>query len=307
MLTSTELLAGAMRVVDYRCSAGPDARPFTEVHTGYSVSYVRKGTFGYRARGATYELVAGSVLVGHPGDEFMCTHDHHVCGDECLAFHLSPGFVELIGGDARSWRTGALPPLPELMVLGELAQATAQRDSDVGLEEVGLYFAARYVQVAHGRQSAHALNGAITARDRQRAVDAAMWIQAHSQDELTLEQISGQAGLSPYHFLRLFSRVLGVTPHQYLVRSRLRHAARMLADGDRPVTDVALDVGFADLSNFVRSFRRAAGVSPRGFRQAARSGSKRNILQDRLAALLDDGRLINPSSRKPSPCTTTSD
>lgn len=301
MLTSTELRAGAIRVVDYRCSAGPDARPFTEVHTGYSVSYVRKGTFGYRARGATYELV------GHPGDEFMCTHDHHVCGDECLAFHLSPGFVELIGGDARSWRTGALPPLPELMVLGELAQATAQRHSDVGLEEAGLYFAARYVQVAHGRQSASAWHGAITARDRQRAVDAAMWIQAHSQHELTLEQISGQAGLSPYHFLRLFSRVLGVTPHQYLVRSRLRHAARLLADGDRPVTDVALDVGFADLSNFVRSFRRAAGVSPRGFRQAARSGPKRNILQDRLAGLLDDGRLIHPSSRKPSPCTTTSD
>ena len=62
--------------------------------------------------------------------------------------------------------------------------------------------------------------------------------------------------------------MLGVTPHQYLVRSRLRHAARLLADDDRPITDVALDVGFGDLSNFVRTFHRAAGVSPRRFRQA---------------------------------------
>lgn len=96
--------------------------------------------------------------------------------------------------------------------------------------------------------------------------------------------------------------MLGVTPHQYLVRSRLRHAARLLADDDRPVTDVAFEVGFADLSNFVRTFHRAAGVSPRGFRQAAKGDRK--IFQDRLAALFDDDRLIHPSSRKPSPCTT---
>jgi AraC-like DNA-binding protein len=68
----------------------------------------------------------------------------------------------------------------------------------------------------------------------------------------------------------LFERVLGVTPHQYLVRARLRQAARLLADDSLSITQIAYDVGFGDLSNFVRTFRRAAGVSPRGFRQAAR-------------------------------------
>jgi AraC-like DNA-binding protein len=91
-----------------------------------------------------------------------------------------------------------------------------------------------------------------------------------------------EAGLSTFHFLRLFARVLGVTPHQYLVRSRLRRAARLLADGDRPVTDVAFDVGFGDLSNFVNAFRRAAGVSPRAFRKLA--NGERKIYQDRIAA-----------------------
>jgi AraC-like DNA-binding protein len=88
-------------------------------------------------------------------------------------------------------------------------------------------------------------------------------------------------GLSPFHFLRVFAGVLGVTPHQYLVRARLRHAARMLADDTRSITDVALDVGFGDLSNFVRTFHRAAGVSPSGFRRAARGDRK--ILQETLA------------------------
>ena len=79
----------------------------------------------------------------------------------------------------------------------------------------------------------------------------------------------------------MFAAALGVTPHQYLLRSRLRRAARQLVEDDRSITEVALDCGFADLSNFVRSFRRAAGASPRAFRRAARADRKN--LQERLA------------------------
>jgi AraC-like DNA-binding protein len=57
--------------------------------------------------------------------------------------------------------------------------------------------------------------------------------------------------------------------------------ARLLADDDRPITDIAFEVGFTDLSNFVRTFHRAAGVSPRAFRRSARGDRK--ILQDRIA------------------------
>jgi AraC-like DNA-binding protein len=65
------------------------------------------------------------------------------------------------------------------------------------------------------------------------------------------------------------------------VRSRLRRAARYLAEDDKPVTDVAYDVGFNDLSNFVRTFHRAAGVSPLKFRQASRG--MRKIFQARFS------------------------
>ena len=112
-------------------------------------------------------------------------------------------------------------------------------------------------------------------------METALWIDAHSHRDIDLEQAAAQAGISPFHFLRLFSGVLGVTPHQYLVRSRLRHAARLLADDGISVTDVAYDVGFGDLSNFVRTFHRAAGVSPGKFREASRG--MRKIFQERLA------------------------
>jgi AraC-like DNA-binding protein len=280
MVAMTTLQRGSVTVMDYRCTAGTAEKPFVEMHGGFSISYVRKGTFGYHARGESFELVAGSILVGHPGDEYVCTHDHG-CGDECLSFHLAPDVVETVGDRAEIWQTGGIPPLPELMVLGELAQASAEGRSDIGLDELGLVFAARFVEVASGRRRNRA---EASARDRRRAVEAALWLDAHSHEPVDLASAAHEVGLSPFHFLRLFSRVLGVTPHQYLVRSRLRHAVRLLADDTRSITDVAFDVGFGDLSNFVRTFHRAAGVSPRRFRRAAKG--PRTILQDRLAAAL---------------------
>jgi AraC-like DNA-binding protein len=149
---------------------------------------------------------------------------------------------------------------------------------DACLDEIGHLFASRFVEVASGRAPKAV---AATSRDRRRAVEAALWIDAHSSQELNLEQAARHADISLFHFLRLFAGVLGVTPHQYLVRSRLRHAARLLADEDRSVTDIAYDVGFGDLSNFVRTFHRAAGVSPLKFRQAARGNRK--IFQARFS------------------------
>ncbi|WP_437279945.1 AraC family transcriptional regulator [Sorangium sp. So ce375] len=268
----------AISVLDYRCCSGPGDAPFVELHRGFSVAYVRKGSFGYRVRGETFELVAGSLLIGHPGDEYTCTHEH-VVGDECLSFQLAPALVEALGDRGGAFRTGGLPPLPELMVLGELAQAAAEGRSDMGLDEVGVLLAARLVEVASGRKRRPPNTGA---RDRRRAVEAALWLDEHAHEPVDLEGAAREVGLSPFHFLRLFGKVLGVTPHQYLVRARLRRAARLLADGARSITDIALDVGFGDLSNFVRTFHRAAGVSPRGFRKAARGDRK--IFQDRLAA-----------------------
>ena len=271
MIRTPLLKHRSISVSDFRCTASPGEKPFTEPFGCHSVSYVRKGSFGCQSRGRTFELVTGSVLVGFPGDEYVCTHDHHVCGDECLSFFLEPELVETIGDRREAWRVGAAPPLPELMVLGELAQAAADGRSDIGLDEVGHLFASRFVETVSGRPRKPV---AVTARDRRRAVEAAHWIAANSHQEINLDATANQAGISPFHFLRLFANVLGVTPHQYLLRSRLRHAARLLADEDIAITDIAYDVGFADLSNFVRTFHRAAGVSPGAFREAARGKRK---------------------------------
>lgn len=263
-MQATTLYDGeSLSVYRFVCDARPGDRPFVEVHRRHSLSFVRRGSFGCRTLGRTHELVAGAVMVGRPDREYMATHEHHGCGDECLSVKLSPALAESLGRSV--WQLACIPPLPELMVL---AHASADR-----IDESALAFAAKCGAIASGERSRRP----ITARDRRRAVEAALWLEAHAAEAVSLEDAARAVGLSPFHFLRVFSAVVGATPHQYLLRLRLAHAAKLLADSDLAVTDVALDCGFADLSNFVRTFRRAAGVSPREFR-------KRKIFQERIAA-----------------------
>ncbi|HVU10206.1 MAG TPA: helix-turn-helix transcriptional regulator [Phototrophicaceae bacterium] len=87
---------------------------------------------------------------------------------------------------------------------------------------------------------------------------------------LTLEQISGEAGFSPYHFIRLFRSAYRRTPHQYLMQQRIGKAKELLRSTDLPIIDVCYAVGFESLGSFSTLFRREAGLSPSQYRQHTR-------------------------------------
>lgn len=101
-------------------------------------------------------------------------------------------------------------------------------------------------------------------RDRSRAVEKAIdFIERHYGHAITLDDIAAAACLSPYHFSRLFRRKTGLTPHQYLVRTRVEAARRLIADRSRAsLSDIATSVGFYDQSHLTRHFRRQFGTTP---------------------------------------------
>lgn len=182
MPVTTLLRRASLAVIDYRCAVGPHDAPFTERHGAFSLSYVRQGSFGCHGRGRFFDLVAGSILVGYPGDEYLCTHEHAL-GDECLSFQFAPELVDAIGGPGEAWRSVALPPLPQLVVLGELAEAAARGSSDLGLDEVAVMLASGFVSSVSGGTHTRARLGA---RDRRRAVEVALWIDAHAGEPIAL-------------------------------------------------------------------------------------------------------------------------
>ncbi len=95
-----------------------------------------------------------------------------------------------------------------------------------------------------------------------------VYIQSHLADDLSLEQVSGQADLSPFHFHRLFHNLVGETLKQYTQRLRLEQAAYYLKIQDASILDIALNVGFNNHETFSRAFKRWFGVSPKQFRQS---------------------------------------
>jgi len=103
---------------------------------------------------------------------------------------------------------------------------------------------------------------------RPGAVDAvAEYIHAHLADEITLEALAAQVNLSPYHFARSFRVTTSLTPHSFVTEHRLMLARDRLMRSDASVSQVALSVGFSNISHFRRLFRRRYGFTPAVLRQ----------------------------------------
>ena len=78
---------------------------------------------------------------------------------------------------------------------------------------------------------------------------------------------------SEAHFIRTFKETFGETPHRYLQRRRLERAMALLRETERPVTEICLEVGFASLGSFSRTFTRVVGMSPSAYREGWRTGA----------------------------------
>jgi AraC-like DNA-binding protein len=84
-------------------------------------------------------------------------------------------------------------------------------------------------------------------------------------------EIAREAGLSPFHFIRRFEEVFGVTPHQFRIDRRIERAKQLLASGRSSVTDACFDVGFSSLGSFSALFTRRVGETPSAYRRRVRA------------------------------------
>jgi AraC family transcriptional regulator len=255
-------------VEDLICASGPQDPVFEERHGDVSIAMVLAGTFQYRSSpsGAIHNelMTPGSLLLGNAGANFEVGHEH-AAGDRCLSFQFAPEYFERIASDVgarkgeRGFRVLRLPPLRELSSLIARARAGLEYSADTPWEELSVELAVATVRAERGISSR--LEDAPPSA-MARVTRSVRAIERRPDGILGLGGLAREAGLSPYHFLRTFERLMGITPHQYVRRARLRDAAsRLVANGEK-VLDIALDCGFGDVSNFNRAFRREFGMSP---------------------------------------------
>jgi AraC family transcriptional regulator len=271
MSTTARLLASGpgWQVSDVVCTAGPGDAPFEERHDHACIAVVTEGSFQYRSAQGRAVLAPGAFLLGNAGACFECGHEH-AAGDRCLAFQFAPEHLESIvaavpGSRRADFALPRLPPSAMLAPLAAAAEAASRDGAEEELEELALRLAgAVAAALADGSGMVRS-----TARDERRVSEALRRIEAKADEPLRLAALARQAGMSPYHFLRVFRALIGMTPHQYVLRTRLHRAALRLRGSDEPIAAIAYEAGFNDLSTFNRRFRRVMGASPSEWRLRA--------------------------------------
>jgi AraC-like DNA-binding protein len=258
-------------VSDIVCTSGPRDLPFEERHTNTSIAIVAAGTFQYRSDAGRELMTPGSLLLGNAGQCFECSHEH-ATGDRCFSFWYAPEFFERLaveaGGRVRGpvFRALRLPPLRALSAVIARSCAAVFAKEDVSWEELSIELAARSIQLAQGVSPGSGAEPSSIAR-----VTRSIRMIEHRIGKIhSLAHLAQEARLSPFHFLRTFRVITGVTPHQYLRRLRLRESAIQInTEKKKKIIDVAIDCGFEDISTFNRAFRAEFGATPRAFRSAA--------------------------------------
>jgi AraC family transcriptional regulator len=253
------------------CRAGPSDRPFEERHDGFSVSAVIEGSFTYRSDAGHGLLYPGALLLGNSGSCFECGHAHGV-GDRCISLNVHAEQFSDIAAAAASasgfrFSAPSLPPSPRALPIVAHMEALSCAPSTLRSDELALRIVERVIALMTGERQTPT---APTGREARRVVEVIRLVESDAARPLELKEMAAVAGMSKYHFLRVFRRLTGMTPHQYLISARLRRAALALASSRRPVIAVALDSGFADLSTFNKTFRAAFGLTPTRYRDLQR-------------------------------------
>jgi AraC family transcriptional regulator len=268
MSFTSHLLASGpgWRVRDCICTAGPQDRPFEERHETICVAAVTKGTFQYRTAQGRATLAPGALLLGNMGATFECGHEHGI-GDRCLSFHFEPAYFEEVVASIPGARrlTFVAPHIPISEALLPAVTAVEAANDDLAFEEAALLVAG--AAVARENDATVAVRNP---RHEQRVAELLRRIEADPDEPMTLSRLARDAAMSPYHFLRTFKSVFGVTPYKFVLAQRLRHAAVRLRRTTDPVSVVAYDAGFNDLSTFNRRFHRIMGVTPSVWRSRQR-------------------------------------
>lgn len=170
-------------------------------------------------------MMPGALLLGNAGDPFTCGHEHGA-GDRCVSFSYSPEFYEGVKADSgivkRRFETPRLAPLRALSPLISKASELLAGGDCAAYEELAIQVLAQSIQIEHGIGTRP---GNAEPSSLARVTRVLRMIDHDPDTPHNLNSLAEIARLSPYHFLRVFEGITGSTPHQYLLRVRLRRAA----------------------------------------------------------------------------------
>jgi len=209
---------------------------------------------------AHYERPVGSLTINPAGYDFAADADEDV---EILVVAVDPGRMALAAAE------GALPEAQLIERLGGEDPALFALARTLALENVHNYpsgalswneAASSFVDglVAGHTAAMPARSRGSLGKDQLRRLRD--YVVANLDEPIGVDALADIAGRSPFHFTRVFTRSVGMTPHRYVVHLRLQHALDLVREGRSGLAEIAARTGFADQSHLSRWVRRVHGV-----------------------------------------------
>lgn len=245
-------------------------------HEGFAVGVIERGALSFRYRGEEVVAAAGDINLANPDEP----HTGQAAGAEGWTYRMFYFDATLLARAAREMSGRETASLP-------FFQAGVLVDPPLAAEIAGLH--RLFSNPAGGgrlarescllavltalirRHSDGLLKIAGTGRERAAVARAREFMEAHFAEDISLDRLSAVANLSPFHFIRVFARETGLSPHRFLSQLRVRRARKMIEQG-MALADTAYAAGFADQSHLTRHFKSIWGITP---------GKYRNFIQDR--------------------------
>nr|QIH43228.1 AraC family transcriptional regulator [Vibrio ziniensis] len=237
-------------------------------HEEYSIGVTLKGRQDFFCQKAFHKSPSGGVLLFNPED----VHDGHSGGSENLEYvmlyihpnELKPLFQALGYGKDTTLRLDS--PLMDDAVLRHqilsMHQLVSEPNHSTIEFESGLFHIAQSLVAKAGKLDQE-YSPPLSRKDSllTRAKD---FIIGHIDQDISIDDVANAATMSKYHFIRLFHRQFGITPHQYVLNCRI-NAARKYLESGLPSSHVAQLSGFADNSHLNRHFKRTFGMTPKQY------------------------------------------
>lgn len=265
----------------YEKQGAPTGAVALHYHNFYEIIYVLEGEYSSLLENQVYHLKKGDFLLidsnimhrYYPMPEKDASSKRIILWiTKNMLEKLSDGAMDLSacfnGGESCAYR---FPVYYEEMLRGYLMKLVMSELVDgqhSGSKEVmdrghlTLFFA--YFNLLYRRKEYWFKEEETTSHPLVEAISS--YIEAHIQENITVDDLAGHAHMSKYHFLRKFKELTGTTAHAFLIDKRLLHAVEGLRKG-KAITQVWQDAGFTDYSSFLRNFKSTFGVSPGKYRE----------------------------------------
>lgn len=230
-------------------------------HEAYSVGVVTRGAMSYDYRRAVFTAPAGTISIVEPG-EVHTGFAGAECGWSYRNFFVGADLMRRIA-DASSAEPGLPRFASPVMVDRPLAERMLRLHRTLETSHEPLERESDLFEVLSELLTRHSSHRSESAplRSRPAVRRACEYLRDTLEENVSLEQVATVAGYSPYHFLRIFRREVGLTPHGYQLKVRIDRAVELL-DGSTPLAEAALECGFADQSHLTRRFKQVLGVTP---------------------------------------------